>query len=96
MDAPERSSALIGEGRAKSSSVQIRKERARRARQTAPGERRTLFVPFDSLREISIYLTEFLQKEIQSEVDPQKTRGRHAAGGEADFAASSSGFDNAR
>lgn len=41
MDAPEGSFALIGEGRTKSSSDQIRKERTGRARQAAPGERRT-------------------------------------------------------
>lgn len=40
MDAPEGSFALIGEGRAKSSSDRIRKERAGKAGQAAPEKRR--------------------------------------------------------
>lgn len=49
-----------------------------------------LFLPSIS----SIEPTEVLQKE--SEEDPRTTRGRHAAGGEMDFAVSSHVFDVAR
>lgn len=95
MDAPEGSFALIGEGRTKSSSDRIRKERTGRARQTAPGERRafschfTLFPPSHRLNRQS-------SCRKKSEEDPQTTRWRDAAGSEMDFASCSRGFDGAR
>lgn len=61
MDAPEGSSALIGEGRTESGSDQIRKERTGRARQAAPGERRTFSCRYTPRS--SIELTELLQKK---------------------------------
>ncbi|KAG7222938.1 hypothetical protein INR49_015965 [Caranx melampygus] len=68
-----------------------RKERTGRARQWAPGERRTF----------SCHLSPSSTKQTgvppeKSEQDPQTARGRHAASGEMDFDASSPGFDNAR
>lgn len=49
MDAPGGSFALVGEGRAKSSSDQIRKERTGRARQAAPGEGRAFSCHYTQL-----------------------------------------------
>jgi len=92
MGAPVGSFALIGEGRTKSSSDHIRKERTGTARETAPGDRRVfscnltpVVSPIDQNRQRS-WSFEKKKKKKKSKRDPQLTQGRDEASWKTHFA----------